>query len=367
AGGSSSSSTELWGAGDGSKGQLGPLYRTAGITTTFQPLDLRLEEYGLDGYATKRVAACWETSYVVMSKGGHRDVVLSMGGNDYGDLGVGDKVTKNTGALHLVDFTPIIGSCQNMEIVDICAGPHHVAVLLTAIGDDGARCQHLAGWGASRHGQLGLLPSSSGRPVAFAPTPREIQLDDMVHDPAILVALGNQHSLFLHASGRLSALGSDKKGQTRGLTSVTDIQQVGCTWNGSYILSNSPEAPLMSVGSHTKGQLGRRIDDAPNSLAGPRPVEFPPPFHGRSLIRFACGSEHVLALTSSGPSNEVWGWGWNEHGNLGIGSLEDVHIPVKVWPPSSWDVIDTFAVGVWSGCGTSFIAVSEKVGSGDDP
>ncbi|KAJ7360882.1 hypothetical protein DFH08DRAFT_360705 [Mycena albidolilacea] len=29
---------------------------------------------------------------------------------------------------------------------------------------------------------------------------------------------------------------------------------------------------------------------------------------------------------------EVWDWGWNEHGDLGVGTTENVSIPVKIWP-----------------------------------
>jgi alpha-tubulin suppressor-like RCC1 family protein len=32
----------------------------------------------------------------------------------------------------------------------------------------------------------------------------------------------------------------------------------------------------------------------------------------------SCGSYHTIALTAQG---ELWAWGWNEHGQLGLGDL----------------------------------------------
>jgi protein ATS1 len=77
----------------------------------------------------------------------------------------------------------------------------------------------------------------------------------------------------------------------------------------------------------------------------------------RRVVDFACGSEHVLCvLESEGGHAEVWGWGWNEHGNLATGSLDDVKVPVRIWPSLPAQAKEK-VVGVWAGCGTSWIAV----------
>jgi alpha-tubulin suppressor-like RCC1 family protein len=41
----------------------------------------------------------------------------------------------------------------------------------------------------------------------------------------------------------------------------------------------------------------------------------------------AAGMEHSLALTESG---EVYAWGWNDDGQLGLGDTEDRLTPTKV-------------------------------------
>ncbi|KAI0066586.1 hypothetical protein BV25DRAFT_1820597 [Artomyces pyxidatus] len=72
---------ELWGCGDGSKGQLGPAYAEVGANTAiFRPVRFPLPGYGFEGFSVEKIAACWETSYLVVSKDGCSDAVISMGG-----------------------------------------------------------------------------------------------------------------------------------------------------------------------------------------------------------------------------------------------------------------------------------------------
>ena len=380
--------TELWGCGDGSKDQLGPEYarEAAGArSAVFRRLRLPLAERGLEGYEPARITACWETSFVVLRRAGWDDALLSMGGDDFGDLGVGGaergqgrgsaQEERAASPVHVVDFATVVGpSNGRVAVVDVAAGPHHVVVCLRVSRDDGLPRELVVGWGTARHGQLGrAVASASGRPVAFVASPRHVQLDgDGGGDGnrgVAAVALGNQHSVFLRGSGRVSGLGSDKKGQVQGLSSFLRARAVGCTWHGTYVLvEEAGRRALMSAGSHAKGQLGRpfapRGSHSVSSSPAIGPVEFPPSLLRSSLRlrRFACGSEHVLACFSDSDSSElpreteVWGWGWNEHGNLGLGTLDDVHIPVKVWPPPSLANAGE-VVGIWAGCGTSWIAV----------
>jgi protein ATS1 len=346
---------EVWGCGEGTKGQLGPGFNADSEgpdeSAVLRPLILPWEERGLFGYTTSHVAACWETSFFVLRKNDQHDLLASMGGNDFGDLGIGDFPSKKRikAPFHIVDFSHIVGStAQRVSISDITAGPHHVIVLLRA-----DKKQYIAGWGTARHGQLGPLLMPSGRALPFSPSPVAIDLPIDIHlDPVLSVRAGNQHSVFLHASGHISALGSDAKGQLQGLRAVEHVQAIDCTWNGTYIRT---PLGLLSTGSNARGQLGRR-ERASNAPSGAVcfPVE-------ARVLDFACGSEHVLAMVESRGRRVVWGWGWNEHGNLGTGSLDDVNVPVKIWPPpaAESEVMAGIVVRVWAGCGTSWIAVSK--------
>ena len=342
---------EVWGCGEGAKGQLGPAYIANGerdnTESIFRPLILPFEEQGLVGYTISQVAACWETSFFVLTKPGQHDLLISMGGDDFGDLGIGGLRSKKA-PFHVVDFSQIVGSTlHRLSITSITSGPHHAIVLLRA--DDK---QQVVGWGTARHGQLGPLFAPSGRALPFCPSPVAIDLPiDVQLDPVLSIRAGNQHSLFLHASGCVSALGSGAKGQLQGLQTARDVRAIDCSWNGSYLWT---PAGLLSAGAHSRGQLGR--DDA--GVVPLAAAHFPDGVH---VLDFACGSEHVLALVESQGMTEVWGWGWNEHGNLGTGSLSDVNVPVKIWPAATAESgrrMDD-AVCVWAGCGTSWISCSK--------
>ncbi|CAN8299296.1 unnamed protein product [Cochlearia groenlandica] len=61
------------------------------------------------------------------------------------------------------------------------------------------------------------------------------------------------------------------------------------------------------------------------------PIPFPiPEFHGRTVLKVACGDEHVVALVGSGEIHRdsslndsvLYSWGNNHHGQLGIGDRE---------------------------------------------
>lgn len=270
-----------------------------------------------------------------------------MGGDDFGDLGVGGLGTANSSLpFHIISFTHIIGhNADRLSITNIATGPHHVLALLRT-----GNKQYIAGWGTARHGQLGPLHAPSGRALPFSPLPVAINLPiDVQLDPVRTVRAGNQHSLILHASGCVSALGSDAKGQLRGLHTSAQVQAIGCSWNGSYYLLTGPTGLLLAAGANAHGQLGSTSTET--SLAS---VRLPDTLR---VVDFVCGSEHVLCVLESEGHTEVWGWGWNEHGNLATGSLDDVKVPVRIWHPSPAQAGEK-VVGVWAGCGTSWIAVS---------
>jgi alpha-tubulin suppressor-like RCC1 family protein len=74
-------------------------------------------------------------------------------------------------------------------------------------------------------------------------------------------------------------------------------------------------------GWNEHGQLG--LGDTAVRLT---PTKVP----GLSAVKaIAAGFSHSLALTESG---EVYAWGSNEHGQLGLGDTEDRLIPTKVGP-----------------------------------
>jgi len=347
-GGSDKPRNELWGAGDGSKGQLGPSWTngTSPSTSVFQPID-----QVPDGYEITSIAAAWETSYITVSQGGRDDVLMSMGADDFGDLGVGGAKGRRNGKERLIHVVDLISSIESitrgtLRISELVAGPHHVVARLDYVDLSGHAVQKLVGWGASRQGQLGIVSRAVTSPLEILlhqPRPRVTQ-----------IALGSQHTVLLHLDGSVTALGSDKKGQLSNISSLQALTTVRCTWNGTITVTANDCTPLVfSSGVNEAGQLGRTSGEPGFASVDLR-------LDSKLLETIACGSEHTLVILAPvGGRGEVWGWGWNEHGNLGTGDTSNVQTPMRLWPPPAREIfVDDEPVVVWAGCGTSWILVN---------
>ncbi|KEP50367.1 putative RCC1/BLIP-II protein [Rhizoctonia solani 123E] len=349
------SDPELWGCGDSSHGQLLSL----GSTRVFYYLPFDPGRYGLDGYTITSIAACWETSFVILTPPttadpqctlAKPDVVISFGSNDFGDRG---GPANATDGVTIIDFQSVCApGIVATRVRGIATGPHHVVVLLE---DKDKPISVVVGWGASRHGQLGTGNSTLATPPkskSKRPTrPGPVQMIDKptiiatYEDRAVNLAAGSQHTLILHQSGKITKLGSSRRGQLEIPDRIFTTPHIGCTWTASFVVSEGGQ--VEACGSSNHGQLGRGDNSS---------IEFGPVLLPGGVSQLACGSEHVLAVTGE----EVWAWGWNEHGNLGVGHLEDAPVPVRVWPPVD-DTIKGKAARIWAGCGTSWILAESNV------
>ncbi|GAA5908011.1 hypothetical protein JCM8208_004023 [Rhodotorula glutinis] len=399
----------LVGAGSDARGQLSsrPDRR---LRLAIEPLDLEqlCESLNLAltlaSYEVEHVAASWETSFVVLRPrdpaSRASDVLLSFGANDWGERGSESAVQDEASVVDL-EGAPLEAERREttLRVVDLVAGPRHALALVELVHSSSPpsqavapRRRRLLGWGASRHGQLGLAPSSSS-PPRTTPVPREVLLP-APHDAADVVRLsvGRDHSAVLvrragDEDDKIVLLGSNKHGQLGAplgghdavasasarhhvmhgadLGSSTASQAghvvaaVHCTWSSTF-LALSPSSslpPILAFGLNGHGQLG-----APSAPSTPpsssRPGVAPALPSSRTVHALAAGSEHVLALLDGDGGDgegvagrQVWGWGWNEHGNLGLAAGEregaregegqeegvvvpaDVRTPRRVWPP----------------------------------
>ena len=352
----------LFGAGSNARGQLGP--GSAGNRLEFQVIGLEALLEGLERgkkseieggvFRIEGIAAAWETSYVLLrSTNGRDDVLLSMGANDWDELGctvVGDR-----SAVNVVDFSSLYSSTEVMRIVEIAAGPRHIVVQLEIIVG-GQTTRKIVGWGASRHRQLGHLSLPSPR-TATLPTlvPFRFDTDSLAH-----ISVGRDHTTILFQtdnSSTLILLGSTKQGQLgsdaleacaviEGMTAVGVLAgTVECCWTGTYCITKD-STQVVGCGSNSHDQLGRSDLASSSSFLS---IPLPP---NRRIMKLACGSEHVLVLLEGGEEAEVWGWGWNEHGNLGDGSLVDVANPKVVWSTGR-------VLNVWGGNATSWLLLDD--------
>ena len=277
----------LWGAGDGSKGQLGPQIQSSTEPHhVYHPLHIPLPN---ERCSVEDLCAAWETSFIrVRDRNIRRVYMLSFGSNDHGLLGVAPSITPLD--VNAVDFT--CTGYEGTEIALSTTGPRTAYAVI-----DGYHVAPtsgvLVGWGASRHGQLTVTSGSPEKtqvkhPVStLLPQVIELPQDENVES----ITGGLQHALILTTSGRLLGLGSNSKGQLGVSTSVRSEAgkplSIGATWNSSFVLDES-QRTFFTSGSNNHGQLGGVSD--PRSLAT---VSLPEGFVADSWV---CGSEHVLVL-----------------------------------------------------------------------
>ncbi|XP_070070832.1 probable E3 ubiquitin-protein ligase HERC3 isoform X1 [Drosophila takahashii] len=179
-------------------------------------------------------------------------------------------------------------------------------------------------WGSTSHGQLGL----GGIEDEQILTPSQIPWSP---DSAVLqVACGHRHTLFLTASGKVYACGSNdhsqlghelptKRPRMSPFLLIPELQdyvviQIACGSRHSLALSDWGQ--VLSWGDNDCGQLGHATDQDIVQL--PKVVR---QLVSKTVVQIACGNNHSLALTSCG---ELYSWGSNIYGQLGVKSPKEL-------------------------------------------
>ncbi len=211
------------------------------------------------------------------------------------------------------------------------------------------------------------------------------------------LAMGSSHTLVLLSDGRIVSFGSKNKDQIPLSFPLAAekhqhiVKGIGSTWNTSFVQTSrdTGEDELWVCGSGHRGQHGNGENDGDEGVVRGKEAGLLNQVQlsaGRRIVGVAYGSEHVICVsepaTASCPEaaslasgenqnkgmgdlqKEVYVWGWNEHGNLGVGDKIDRWIPVEVDVVSLLKgVVDQQVQRVmiekaWAGCGTSWIWVS---------
>nr|GMC49229.1 ultraviolet-B receptor UVR8 [Ipomoea batatas] len=194
------------------------------------------------------------------------------------------------------------------KITEIAAGEAHTLVL-TADG-------RVYSWGRGMFGRLGtgsefdqLFPVR----VEFGSAPVKI----------VAIAAGAYHSLALADDGSVwgwgyNVSGEDSERKTLMISSVKAGAMMSVaidSLGGLWIWGNCPQ-PQKNKSTEAEFSL--------TCTFNPVPVWN---FHGHTVVKVACGNEHVVALVTIGETykgNDLvcYSWGGNSHGQLGLGDRE---------------------------------------------
>ncbi|XP_045316943.1 RCC1-like G exchanging factor-like protein isoform X3 [Leopardus geoffroyi] len=276
---------------------------------------------------TKDVTKVWGMGLNKDSQlGFHRsrkDTIFSMGNNSYGQCGrnvVEDEIySESHRVTRLQDFEG--------QVVQVVCGQDH-SLFLTDKGE-----VYSCGWGAD--GQTGLGHYN----ITSVPTKLG---GDLAGVHVVQLATYGDCCLAVSAEGGLFGWGNSEYLQLASVTDSTQVnvprclpfsgvgrvKQAACGGTGCAVLNGEGHVFVWGYGILGKG---------PNLVETAFPEMIPPTLFGLtefnpevqvSLIR--CGLSHFAALTNRG---ELFVWGKNIRGCLGIGRLEDQYFPWRVTMP----------------------------------
>lgn len=238
--------------------------------------------------------------------------VMAWGDNFAGKLGIGSSDAQRN------DPTPVTLP-GGIGAVAVAAGGNHSL----AIGTDG----RLYAWGGNGGGQVGD-GTTTNRSV-----PTAVLLPAGVTATAIAASPGSNHSLAIGSDGKVYAWGDNQLHELGDGTSVPfRSTPVALTLPGGAMplriaagadisFAYASDGHLYGWGDNLAGELGDgTFTSRPTPTASLWPV-------GTALADLSAGAYHVVALAVTG---QVYGWGQNDHSQVGDGTTSNRSTPTPV-------------------------------------
>ncbi|OQR81723.1 hypothetical protein THRCLA_11473 [Thraustotheca clavata] len=235
---------------------------------------------------------------------------------------------------------------EKPAIVSLSCGQHHVAVI--------SRGGHVFTWGSGRLGQLGhknYLDLQHPKRIQLDPPEKQLREAADAVIVAKYVACGGQHTLVITDLQQVLAFGNNKAGQL-GLghrncrtesgwrscvptvissLAMYSVHQVAAGLHHSACITTQGE--LYTWGCGIDGRLGNNsstAQDIPTVVYGLKTLGVVP-----KVVR--CGGRHTCILTST---DELYTWGANDFGQLGLGHTRQRTTPALVSFPKPSRILD---------------------------
>uniref|UniRef100_A0A8D0GR68 RCC1 like n=1 Tax=Sphenodon punctatus TaxID=8508 RepID=A0A8D0GR68_SPHPU len=306
--------TKLWGTGLNKDSQIG-FHKSRGYEHVLEPSPVALP---LDQPQQTRVSqvSCGRAHSLVLTDS---EGVFSMGNNSYGQCG--RKVIEG----EIYSESQLIHRIQKFKnrVVQVVCGQDH-SLFRTEKGEF-----YSCGWGAD--GQTGLgyynltsVPTKVGGDLAGVNIVQVASYGDSclaVSDEGDLFGWGNNEYMHLASITELTQVNVPRHLPFK----VGKIRQAACGGTIGAIINEEGNLFVWGYGILGKG---------PNLMETATPEMIPPTLFGLSdfnpdirVSQIRCGLSQFAALTNRG---ELFVWGKNIRGCLGIGRFEDQYFPWRV-------------------------------------
>ncbi|XP_026877239.1 secretion-regulating guanine nucleotide exchange factor isoform X2 [Electrophorus electricus] len=327
-------SGDLLVCGQNHKGQLGLGHTSDVMTFNLCPLP---------GSRTVHQVSCgWDFTVILTDDG----QVLACGSNAFGQLGISPQI-KHTAK-------PLLIKSLGDPVISVAAGLRH-ALAVTGSG-------RVYQWGTGLSTQARRLLTPQPVPVHFT-SKEPCLVPGLDQETPHRVAAGSAHCVCLTVSGAVFLWGCNKHGQLCSTESFLALptlldqslvngEKVSAIYSGwTHLVAQTESGRVLTWGRADYGQLGRRGPSNDSAVAG-TDVSYPV----TSLpFEIVCGSEHNLAIVG----NQVFSWGWNEHGMCGDGSFGDIIQPQLIPTLKSFK-----ALLIGCGAGHSMVLCCQKNSEG---
>jgi len=302
------------------------------------------------------------TGWMSLSSGAYQTQALGNDGNIYGcgyngngQLGNGKYNGGQSGNYDTLNAMVVKPSGVTSWTAAIVGAYHSLGV-----GSDG----NLYSWGWNGNGQLGTGNINQANLPQLVTKPSGVSVwSVVVGGAAHTVVIGNDGNIYTwgyNSNGQLG-IGSLSQQTTPQLVAkpsgVTSWTAVCSGFN--FILALGNDGNLYSWGQNTNGQLGinSTVDQTTPHLVNK-------PFGVTGWTTLAAGGNHSLAICSDG---NLYTWGANGNGQLGLGDKIDRDTAVKVTLPTgrtSWSAISAGQSHTLAICNTTNLYTCGYNGSG---
>lgn len=231
-----------------------------------------------------------------------------------------------------------------MKILDASCGSSHSGVVLS-------ESKSVVTWGRGEDGQLGHGNAESQNTPMVVQVLEGQDCDEIICGAEYTIAVSHsKNKIWSWGWGDFGRLGHGNPLDLflpKQISSLSDvkIKKVACGDSHTLVVTGAGE--VFSFGRNQNGQLGlgSRMDCMVPTKLGE--------FKNHCVEVVACGAEHSSACTAEG---KTFAWGWGHYGNLGLGDNKDRLLPTEVdFPDNPKVFIKTVACGWRHTC-----AVSDK-------
>ncbi len=255
-----------------------------------------------------------------------RGAVFVWGSDQYGQLGLADGEELPSENKRLV-CPRFCYTLKDVIIRDVACGRNNSF----AIDINNA----VYAWGANEYGQLGLghtAPKNVASPIAIHGLPSDLSV----------ITAGIEHTAAYCLSGEVFTWGNGESGllghgdgksydTPKKVAALADkgVKMVVC--GGLHTIALTNDGRVFAWGRAEGGQLGlgeRDLEELMRSqgdcyVSVPRWIDTGP-LKTKHMDSVACGEAHTLALDNEGA---VYGWGFSNYGQLGLGRTSDCYEP----------------------------------------